>query len=95
MLTIQDLHETLADERHLGWGYAGRDRLAASKRDRLDRAVVAVANELGLDTETLFHWSNSKNGRWLIDEATDSAPTRDLVRKHLNPDAVASSLVLS
>jgi hypothetical protein len=66
-LTVQDLEATLEDERHLGYGYACSRDLSPSKATRLDRAVIAVANELDLDQEDLFEWSNSKHGRWLTD----------------------------
>jgi hypothetical protein len=94
MLTVDDLHATLADERHLGFGYACCDVLPPGKRERLDRAIVAVANQLELDRETLFHWSNSKHGRWLADAAygRDEPATRATVRTLLNPEAVAASL---
>lgn len=96
-LRVEDLERALADERHLGWGYAGRGYLAKATADRLDRAVVTAANELGLDYETLFHWTNSKNGRWLADAACDqnrptSAEIRDLARTYLNPATIASAL---
>lgn len=89
-LTVTDLRQTLADERHLGFGYACCSDLPETTRERLDRAVVAVANELHLSPEDLFHWSNSKYGRWLYDavQGNDKPPTRATVRDLLNPEAV-------
>jgi hypothetical protein len=94
-LTIEDLHQTLCDDRHLGYGYACcTDIESTSKRLRLDKSIVAVANELGLDYETLFHWSNSKNGRYLADGilGCNESPSRENVRHYLNPTAVELSL---
>lgn len=92
-LTVRDLNRTLADPRHLGFGYASTTTygLTGARRDRLDRAVVAVANELGLDYEALFAWSNSKFGRWLADDVygCGAPPTRTTVRKLLNRRAIA------
>jgi len=85
MLTVADLHATLADERHLGWGYACTSDLPQGKRDALDRAIVGVANEEGLTAEELFDWSNSKWGRWLTDDlmGRNGRPTRANVRRYL------------
>lgn len=91
-LTTADLEAALNDERHLGFGYATRDYLPTSLRERLDRNVVWVANDLGLDAETLFHWANSKNARWLCDHASDGKVSRDRVRDYLNPETVASAM---
>lgn len=91
-LTTDDLERTLADDRHLGFGYACTlDIASSSKRVSLDRAIVAVANELGLDYEQLFDWSNSKYGRWLADAVVGrgAKPNRETVRYFLNEDALA------
>lgn len=86
-LTTDDLDAALNDEDHLGWGYSGASSyLSDSKRERLDRAVVAVANELGLSKRELFHWTNSKYGRWLTD--TVESPSKASVREYLNADAM-------
>lgn len=92
-LTVEDLHRTLEDERHLGYGYAtvGLIIESESRRNRLDRAIVAVANELELSYEQLFDWSNSKYGRWLADGVygRDESPSRATVRSHyLNADVL-------
>lgn len=88
-LTVEDLRKALyEDDRHLGWGYGESSYLPEGKRNRLDRAVVAVANELGLDYESLFHWSNSKYGRHLCDTAIYESPTRETVRGYLNRKAI-------
>jgi hypothetical protein len=90
MLTTTDLHATLDDPRHGGWGYACCSLLSDSVRDRLDRAIVAVANELGLTHAELFTWSNSKHGRWLADSLGDSSPTRATVRLELSREIIDS-----
>ena len=92
-LTVADLDATLADERHLGWGYASAGHFGDSKRARLDRAVVAVANELGLDYEGLFMWSNSKLARWCADEMHGRSPSREAVRHYLNPTVIRDLVV--
>ena len=94
-LTVDDLHRTLEDDRHLGWGYAEvAEYVHGRRREQLDRAIVAVANEQGLDYEILFHWSNSKHGRWLSDavHGCNAPPTRATVRGLLNPSTIAASL---
>lgn len=86
-LTVEDLHATLEDEDHLGFGYACcHDDLPAGKLRRLDAAIVAVANEEHLSHEDLFKWSNSKYGRWLADavHGRDATPTRETVRQLLS-----------
>lgn len=91
-LHLEDLTRTLGDERHLGFGYATADDLSNSKRERLDRCIVSVANELALDYEDLFHWANSKNARWLVDEASSASTiNQKFVRKYLNPATVAAA----
>jgi hypothetical protein len=94
-LTVADLYETLNDERHLGWGYATLDVLGDSKRDRVDRAIVAVANDLGLTYEELFNWSNSKHGRWLADRVygNDAPATQATVRKELTREIITQLMV--
>ncbi len=87
-LTVTDLRETLDDERHHGWGYACCGDLPETKRDRLDRAIVGVANEEKLTLDELFVWSNSKYGRYLADEVNGGAPTRATVRDYLSRDIV-------
>ena len=93
MLTLTDLHQTLADDRHLGWGYACCQDLGATTLARLDKAIIAVANEMSLDYEDLFHWSNSKHGRWLFDSVygNSNPPTRATVRILLNPQTIELS----
>jgi hypothetical protein len=89
ILTVADLDRAIRDERHLGFGYATSRDISAGRRKALDLAVVEVANDLGVDYETLFVWSNSKNGRWLVDEASGIAPSRTLVLRYLNARWVA------
>lgn len=90
MLDLHDLHRTLWDDRHLGWGYQCCDVLSPAKRRRLDAAIVAVANECGLDYERLFVWSNSKWGRWLADgtHGCDEPCSRATVRRYLNDEII-------
>ena len=92
-LTTSDLEAALGDERHLGFGYAISRDLGESRRKRLDRAVVRVANDLDLDAETLFHWANSKWGR-LVDGVygRNESPSSETVRNYLNEKAVAEAL---
>lgn len=89
MLTNSDITRTLSDERHLGWGFACCSDMGDSKYSRLVAAVTAVANELGLDYELLFMWSNSKHGRWLADDLSSAPPTRATVRRHLSANIIA------
>lgn len=90
MLTVADLHATLEHEDHLGWGYACCHDLSESRLARLDRAIVAVANEAQLTKAELLTWSNSKHGRWLHDRVygNDAPPTRATVRKELSREIV-------
>lgn len=90
-LTVADLERTLTDDRHLGWGYAGIRNLDTATVTRTHEAVIAVANELGLDYERLFIWSNSKQGRWLADHGTQ-ASSLATVREYLNAAAIATLL---
>ena len=85
-LVLDDLEAALEDDRHHGWGYATKTSLGAGIQAKLDCAVIDVANELGLDYEELFMWTNSKYGRWLIDSL--GSPTKVLVREQLNQDAI-------
>ena len=87
-LTVEDLTRAMTDERHAGWGYATAFWLSESRLTRLNANVVYVANELGLGYEDLFEWANSKLGRWLVDEATDST-SRATVRRYLNAENMA------
>lgn len=91
-LTIADLDASLARDDHLGWGYATARSLDVVRRELLDRAIVDVANELGLDADGLFLWANSKNGRWLVDAVygRDALPDADTVRDFLNEDEMAT-----
>lgn len=86
-LTTADVERTLLDDRHLGFGYASSLHLPHALRARLDASVVAVANELGLDYEQLFAWSNSKYGRWLTGHGPASV-SLGVVRKYLNAEAI-------
>jgi hypothetical protein len=69
-LTVDNITQALEDERHLGFGYYESRSVEMPKRklERLDRAVIRQANALGLDQERFFHWTNSKYGRWLVDD---------------------------
>lgn len=69
-LTIEDLHATLENPDHLGWGYACCEDLSERLRHNVDVVIVRLANEQGWRQSDLFHWSNSKHGRWLSDHLT-------------------------
>ena len=70
-VTVDDLLSGYDDSRWLGFGYLGARRNELSERPErvrlADLIVVKVANEQGWDRETLFHWANSKLGRWFGD----------------------------
>ena len=91
-LTIADLHATLEHEDHLGWGYSLITDLPDSTRSRVDKAIVAVANEAKLTTDELLVWSNSKHGRWLYDRiyGNGAAATQATVRLELSRDIIDS-----
>ena len=94
MLTVADLHATLNDGRHLGFGYAEVDIYVEGKtREQLDATIVEVANELGMSREDLFHWSNSKYGRWMGDAVygRNAPPNRETVESLLSPEAIRFS----
>jgi hypothetical protein len=90
-LTVADLERALLDERHNGWGYATRYGLSESRRRQLDGTVVGVANELGLDTDQLFAWTDCKSARWLVDAASGGRINRHLVRGFLNEREVKAA----
>lgn len=63
-----------ADDRWLGFGYLGERRNALQGHSALvervpaiDALVIAHATAAGWDADTLFHWANSKDGRWFAD----------------------------
>lgn len=87
-LGLQDLDDAVEDQRHLGWGYSTKSGLPNRAQATLDCAVIDVANELELNYEELFHWTNSKYGRWLVDTIGGKTPTKAAVRKYLNAEAV-------
>lgn len=79
----------------LGYGYLGhRADLGShatehreypgkpSVRRRVDRAVLAAADELGWTDEMLFHWCDSKMGRWYAEDGGDFRRTSDAKRDH-------------
>lgn len=76
-LTVDNLMDTLVDERHLGFGFAGIRSFAFSRQMQAAEAVVKVANDLRWDAEALFIWSNSKDARFFTDAV--SYPSDDLV----------------
>ena len=88
-LVLDDLDAALEDGRHNGWGYLTSRHLRVRQAAALDIAVIDVANELGLNYEDLFSWTNSKNGRWLVDGIeSDTKPTAKLVREYLNEETM-------
>jgi hypothetical protein len=89
VLTVADLRRTLEDERHHGAGFTDCDVLDKRRYAQVERKVVEVANELGLSYDLLFHWSNSKYGRWLADAVYGRGEDVDTaVRGHLNREAM-------
>jgi hypothetical protein len=71
-LTTEDIALGYSDERWLGWGYLGeRDRAADAGIDtrHADEVALRFANANGWNREDLFHWANSKDGRWYGDWA--------------------------
>ena len=66
-LTVDNLMDTLIDQRHLGFGFAGIRGYAFSRQMRAAEAVVTVANDLGWSYEDLFTWSNSRDARFFTD----------------------------
>lgn len=81
-LTVNDLVAALAREDHHGWGYSTRRYLDDKRQRELDAAVVEVANELMINYDALFEWSDSKWGRWLVDavHGRDEPATVETVR---------------
>lgn len=70
--------EMESDERWLGFGYLGERRHALDDSDpesparpelvqQADDLVLKVTASMGWTHEDLFHWANSKPGRWLGD----------------------------
>lgn len=83
-LTIDQLMDTLIDERHIGFGFAGIRHYSFSRQMRAAEAVVTVASDLGWDYEDLFTWSNSKPARWFADEMSDDdADAEQVARKYV------------
>jgi hypothetical protein len=77
-LTQEDVERAIwEDERHLGWGLAISENLNENLQGRLHRAVAKQATKLGLTYDELFHWTNSKLGRWTVDGVygCDMSPT--------------------
>lgn len=76
------------------FGYAQLERLNSQKRARIERALVAVANELQLSLDELRVWSASKWVRWLCDgvKGRNEPPTRETLRRYLNEEIVANLL---
>lgn len=91
MLTTADLDEMTRDDRWLGYGYLGERRNLLAGGDpeaparpelvaEMDTAVLEAATTRGLTRDELFHWANSKDGRWYADSfgtrhAATYAPT--------------------
>jgi len=69
-LTAADFDRMMSDDRWLGYGYLGERRNRLEEGDSTvaaDALAVAAANELGLTYDEVFHWANSKDGRWFGD----------------------------
>jgi hypothetical protein len=91
-LTVADLERALADDRHLGYGFAERRNLTAARSQQMGRAIIREANALGLDYEALFHWTNSKHARWACDEAGDAGSNlNQIVARYLTATTVRSA----
>lgn len=69
MLTTQDITNGYDDTRWLGWGYLGERIRHADTAARADAIVLRFAAQHGWNAEDLFHWANSKDGRWFGDWA--------------------------
>jgi hypothetical protein len=82
-LTAADLDACERDDRWLGHGYLGWRSGPCTRgwTSIVDRAVLELANEHGWDRELLFHWCNSKCGRWFGDDAygAEEKPTTSVV----------------
>jgi hypothetical protein len=88
----------------LGYGYLGHrsdlgSHVTATRdypgkpavRWRVDRAVIAAADDLDWTDEMLFHWCNSKMGRHYAEDSGDFRRTSTAVRDHA--DAIKSMKV--
>ena len=86
-----ELFCALADKRHHGFGYATARAMPKADRLRLDALVLELlANEIGMCQEELFHWTNSKDARWLVSAVygRDVPIVRATVEKALNAKLV-------
>lgn len=76
-LTAQDIEAGYDDARWCGWGYLqGRHYEDAAEVAKADQYVLGMAARQGWDAEDLFHWANSKDGRWFGDWFFGSGPVR-------------------
>ena len=101
MLTTDDLDRALNDDRHFGWGYRTRGYFTRTFQAMVDAEVIRAANEHGWDYEDLFAWTNSKDGRWLVDVLSGlssdiNSPQaaweiKRAVDKHVNPTTLAKA----
>lgn len=88
-LTTDHLDAMTTDDRWGGWGYLGereRGSLTAEHVARADAGLLEAAAGLKLDAEQLFHFANSKMGRFYADEtssARDAAEARGIARQRL------------
>jgi hypothetical protein len=71
------LDETLADERHHGWGLATAEDLGPRARDEALDAVAGRALEMGLSYEALFQFADCRWARHMIDEVHGSRSPRE------------------
>lgn len=89
-LTRHDVADCLNDDRHLGFGLAEASVMTSRNRERLFAAVARRANDLSLTKEELFHWTNSKHGRWLVDSVYGCGePVAAAVASHMTAERVA------
>lgn len=69
-LTSADIDRCAQDDRYQGWGYlADRRQQFRHVAEAADQVVLAEAARQGWSAETLFHWTNSVQGRWFADLA--------------------------
>ena len=66
MITYHDIEKMTHREDFGGFGYLGH----SMRTHDADVALAEAANQLGLSTEHVFEWANSKPGRWFGDNMT-------------------------
>jgi hypothetical protein len=93
-LTAAVFDEFSRDDRWLGFGYLGerRNRLSDIDPDRpaepdlvaaIDQRIVDHANAEGWTRDDLFHWANSRDGRWFGDVVFGGGTFDEAIRHRL------------